>query len=140
MLVDAPRLGLADFNVALREGLTTFEAVSGRATARIRLGKVAGAVADAEDAARLATTPESLLVTAVVFARAAALTAVRTPRSGEASFYEERAVELVFQALRELPPQKRADFWNARVQKDDMLAAVRLHPRLQRLAKGWTTK
>jgi tetratricopeptide (TPR) repeat protein/tRNA A-37 threonylcarbamoyl transferase component Bud32 len=138
--MDAPRLALADFNVATREGLTTFAAVSGRSMAQVRLGKVPGAVADAEDAAKLAETPEALLLPAIVFARASVLTTARTPRSRDGATYEERAVELVEQALRELPREKRADFWNSRVQKEDTLAVVRLHPRLVRLAKGWASK
>jgi hypothetical protein len=49
---------------------------------------------------------------------------------------EDRAVELLAEALRRVPPEKQADFWRTRVLKEEALARVCTHSRIARLARG----
>jgi tetratricopeptide (TPR) repeat protein len=133
--MDAPRLALADFELALTKGPRTFEAQCGRGMARVRLGRVKDATADVEESLALASTPEELMLTACVYAWAASLSAARVPQGGNGPLYEEKAVELLSRSLRKVPREQRPAFWKARVQKEDALASVRNHPRIQRLMR-----
>ncbi len=138
--VDSPKLARADFQFALDKGEPTFDALCGRGMARVRLGQVTEAVADAAAAVRYATDAESLRLIACVYARAGAVTIIRDSRSRLGASCEERAVELLTQALGKVPRGERADFWRTRVQKEEALASVRDHPRMQRLSRQWSEK
>jgi tetratricopeptide (TPR) repeat protein len=133
--MDAPRPALGDFESALKKGPRTFEALCGRAMASVRIAKVKEAVADVEEAVPKASKPEELMLTACVYAWASALAATRTPRDRNGPLYEEKAVELLTRALRKTPREHLSVLWKERVQKEEALASVRIHPRIQRLLK-----
>jgi tetratricopeptide (TPR) repeat protein len=138
--MDAPRLALAQFTEAMRLGPATSRVRCGRALAHVKLGQGSLAVQDAEAALTTRDTsgPDAPLLAACVHARAArlALSALRTrgrTRPGAGS--EDRAAELVVEALRRVPLASRATFWRTRVMKEDALAEVRRHPKVAHLAR-----
>jgi tetratricopeptide (TPR) repeat protein len=131
---------LADFDAVLAEQAGHAEALCGRALARVRLGRVAEAVQDAEEAVRRGAPTERLLLgAALVHARAAA----RTPRGagkagrpkGAGRRYEERAVELLGAALRRVPAARRAAFWREHVQGEPALARLWSNGKMRQLAR-----
>jgi tetratricopeptide (TPR) repeat protein len=140
---NSPPLALADFEAALRLGPRTYQALCGRATARVRLRQVEEGVKDAEAALKLpdATGPEAPLLAAGVFATAAGIAAeTAAPTRGRAppgTRYLDRAAELLVEAIRRVPERDRAAFWRTRVQKEETLAEVRRHPRVARLVRTY---
>jgi tetratricopeptide (TPR) repeat protein len=138
--LEAPRLALADFEAALKQRPADVKALCGRGNARVLRGQVSEAVRDAREALRLAGKGEVELQAACIYARAAGLLSL-TPRArGPArpeSSYEDRAAELVCQALRRVSPEKRAEYWRTHIQDDPALEVIRRHPRVLRLVPGF---
>jgi len=97
------------------------------------MGEVEDAVRDAGASAKLATRPEEMLLVACVYARSAAEPEATVPRAAR-MFYQERALDLVALALRQLPPTERPTFWR-RVQSEKALAALRSNGRMQEMAR-----
>jgi hypothetical protein len=121
---DAPRLALEDFDASLKLKAEQSDALGGRGLARIRLGDWAPAVADADAAVRLVKTEslgeadrdtrvQAYLNAARIYAQAVEFAANEVSRQGERAItlyrsYRTRALDLLQQALAEVPAAERA--------------------------------
>jgi tetratricopeptide (TPR) repeat protein/tRNA A-37 threonylcarbamoyl transferase component Bud32 len=132
-------MALADFEEALKKDQRHSDALCGRGQVLVLQGKERGGIEDAEEALKHGkATPTLLCRVASIYAWAA------RPRAGErvvaaasrvqARQYEERAEELLVRAVRAVPEEERSQFWRERVLKDPALRAIRMRPRLTRLA------
>jgi tetratricopeptide (TPR) repeat protein len=134
LLTDTPRLALADFEQALKREGNHADALVGRGQARVQLGQVSQALADAREALRVGPGSSRLSYNAArVLARASALAEKRTGPQGREGLGRE-AVALLSDALRRLPAKQRAEFWRTRVLADLALQPLRSTPAFQRLA------
>jgi tetratricopeptide (TPR) repeat protein len=127
----APQLAEHDFEEAVKQQPTNNAAFLGRGMARVKLGQHAAAVADAEKALQLGPRTSRLAYHA---AGIIALAAGRLDADGgEATWqkaqtrlaYQDRALDLVRQALEMLDPDQRAFFWRDTVRRDAALGAIR---------------
>jgi tRNA A-37 threonylcarbamoyl transferase component Bud32/Tfp pilus assembly protein PilF len=127
LLGDAPRLALVDFEEAVRRQPGSADALNGRGLARVKLRQVAGGAADAEAAVRLdPSNARTLYNAARTCAQAALLAEVwKDGPQMRARQYEERAWDLLRQAVAGQPESGRAAFWSETVQKDEALAGLR---------------
>jgi tetratricopeptide (TPR) repeat protein len=134
--MNAIRLALADFNAALRLGPASYQVLCGRGLALLGQGAIESALRDAEAAVRLDGGAEASLLAACVHARAVSLPRTRNDRlTGE--HCKERAVELLAQALRGVPADRRAVFWQTRVHKEESLAAIRDSARYRQMERTY---
>ena len=141
LTVRAPTLALRDFDRAIERDPTSSEAYLGRAESRIRLGDHAAAVADAETALSLGTPGDRLAYNAArIYAQAALAVTAEVRRKGRdavvlAHKYQDRAVDLVTEAVRLISPEKRQAFWQSQIQADPALQSIvpRLKARLRDL-------
>jgi tetratricopeptide (TPR) repeat protein len=137
---DSARLALADFEEAVRLDPGLGDAYDGRATALVRLGRLADAAADAEEAARRAGRDRRLLFNAArVYAQAVGRLDADATRRGRAdletrALYQDRAVALLRDALAATPDARRPAFWEEQVQKDPGLNPIRSATGFKRLA------
>jgi tetratricopeptide (TPR) repeat protein len=135
---DAPRLARADFEASCRIDPERPEALSGRGLARIRLGDWRPALADAEQSLQLEKASpgkadahrQALFNAARIYAQAVEFAAAEVSREGERAVslyraYRTRALDLLQQALKEVPVSDRAQFLS-----DPMLKPLRLERRL----------
>ena len=135
--LEAHALALADFEEALKRRPAHASSLCGRGNARILLGQVSEAVRDGEAALRLEGATQQELQVACIFSRAAGLLSLtKQGREWLQSRYEERAADLVCQALRRMPEKERAAYWRSHIQTEAALASVRRHPKVVRLAPG----
>ncbi|WP_165219578.1 serine/threonine-protein kinase [Aquisphaera insulae] len=125
-MADAPRLALEDFETSLKLVAGQADAHAGRGLARVRLGDWKAAVADAEDAVRLAGAPtlgegeDSIEVrrqarfnAARIYAQATELAAAAVGREGERAVrlyrqYRVRALDHLDRSLQGVPAAERA--------------------------------
>jgi tetratricopeptide (TPR) repeat protein len=128
----APHLALVDFEKALEKFPPSAEAFIGRATARLELGKPAGAQADLDHALRARPREPWLLY-------AAARGYARLGRGAEASSRKcrDKALIVLEAALVALPPSKRAAFWREQVARDPALACLADLPEFSRLRRHY---
>jgi tetratricopeptide (TPR) repeat protein/tRNA A-37 threonylcarbamoyl transferase component Bud32 len=132
----APELALADFDASLKLRPAHATTLCGRGTARVLLGHMAGGIADAEAALHLSVNAEQELLAACIYARAAGLLALTEHQRGAVrpeALYEDRAAELLCQALQRVPDKARAAFWRNHVQREPVLESVRRLPQVVRL-------
>ncbi|MFI5454652.1 MAG: protein kinase [Isosphaerales bacterium] len=128
---DAPRLALHDFEAAIRLDPSGGDAYNGRGFARLRLGEHRDAVADAEKALGLGEPTSHLLYNAArVYALAAVVAAAEVRKKGQETVtlvtrYQDRATELLREALKRMPDDQRASFWRDVVPADPALRALR---------------
>jgi serine/threonine protein kinase/tetratricopeptide (TPR) repeat protein len=116
LVVDAPKLAMRDFELAIDLDPKNGDAYNGRGFARARLGRHREAVQDAELALRQGPTSPRLYYNAArIYAQCPGP-------------YPRRALELVRRALNLLPPADRRPFWLANIKKDQALAALHRHP------------
>src|SRR5262249_43800862 len=115
LVVDSPRLALSDFDAVIRLDPADGNAYNGRGTAHARLGDHRAAVADARKALHLGKAdPRVTYNAARIYALSAA--GVVAPESNEnfrtarllSSQYQDRAVQLVREALEREAPKNRA--------------------------------
>jgi tetratricopeptide (TPR) repeat protein len=132
LLADAVPLGLEDFETCLKEDPASSAARVGRASARIRLKQLDGALADAREAEKQERLPARLLYhLACVYAQASLLAdaEARPGRPGQSSArgaaHQDRALGCLRRTLEEVPEEKRAAFWRSQVEKDPALAPIR---------------
>jgi serine/threonine protein kinase len=131
LVTDASRLALRDFAEVIRLDPAYGDAYIGRASARVRLGEHQQAVADVEKALRLGKPTASMFYNAArVLSQAAAAAGSEVRKKGQVAVaqvnrYQDRAVELVQEALKLLPPEKRAAFLKEVVQDPDLRALRR---------------
>ena len=132
---DAPKLALGDFAAALRLDPSSGEAHAGRGTALVRLGDYRAAVVAAEESLRHPpATPRRAYNAARIYAQAAQAAASDVKRQGRdvvvlVNKYQDRAVDLANQALRQTPAADRAEFWRSQIQADPAMRS--LSPRLK---------
>jgi tetratricopeptide (TPR) repeat protein len=145
LLAVAPRLALGDFDEAIQLEPSEGDAYAGRGSARVRLGQLREAVADAEQAlAAGPATPRLYYAGARIYAQASivATTEVRTKGQDAAALverYQDRAAWLLSKALRRTPPGARETFWRDSVQADPALWVLRRRLRSWELAGALRT-
>jgi tetratricopeptide (TPR) repeat protein/tRNA A-37 threonylcarbamoyl transferase component Bud32 len=136
----AAPLALRDFDEAIRLDASSGEAYGGRGSAQIALGRHREASADAEEAARRgAAEPRTLYDAARILAQAAERAAGEVGRRGRSDVlavqrYQDRAVQLLGEALRRTAADRRAAFWRDVVQTDQALRTLRRLPAYARVA------
>jgi tetratricopeptide (TPR) repeat protein len=134
----AAQPALRDFEEALELRPGSADPLLGRASARVKQGKMKEALADAEEGLRKGqTTYRMFYLAARVYSQAASR--LRDPAAGArpgldvAAPYEARAVELLRSALALVPAGERADFWRNYVQLDGDLNPIRSHRAMRAL-------
>lgn len=127
LVSDAMRPALADFNEAIRLDPEPGDAYCGRGLARVRLGRLTEAVADAEEALRRGPGNARMFANAAaIFAQAAGQVKGSEARAAERKLrYQDRAMRLIRKALDQLPAAERNDFWRDIIEKDPALEPVR---------------
>jgi tetratricopeptide (TPR) repeat protein len=126
----APTLALRDFEKAIELDPTNGDAYEGRGSARILLGDYRAAVADTETALRLGKPSARLAYNAArIYAQAALAVTPEVRRKAWdvvilANKYQDRAVALAEEALRQTAPEKRAEFWRNQIQADPALQSI----------------
>jgi tetratricopeptide (TPR) repeat protein len=137
---EAPRLAVHDFEEALRLDAKSADAFAGRGYARVKLGQIKEAVTDAEAARRLAgTDTRQIYAAARIYAQAVGRLDADARSSGFSSpqtrsWYQDRAVQLIGEALGSLPAKERAAFWRENIQGDNALVPIGRSPEFVRLA------
>ena len=142
IVLDAPQLALRDFERVLALDHASADGHNGRGYARVRLGDCRKAVEDADRALKLspARNSRNIYNASRTYAQAAAKivddrlqqpTRVQELRQQ----YQDRAVNLLRDALNSLPSDARAGFWKRTVEPDPALSPVRRSPGYLRLAQ-----
>jgi eukaryotic-like serine/threonine-protein kinase len=121
LVVDAPKLALRDFELAIELDPNNGDAYNGRGFARARLGRHREAILDAAEALRHGPTSPRLLYNA-------ARIHAQCPDP-----YRERAIELIDKALSLLPADERRAFWTTHIRSDAAMASLRRHRSFARL-------
>jgi tetratricopeptide (TPR) repeat protein len=138
-------LSLRDFDRAIELDPDNSDAYEGRGSARVRLGDHRAAVVDAETALRLGTPGERLSYNAArIYAQAALAVTSEVRQKGRdavdlANKYQDRAVALATEAMRQVPPERLAAFWRNQVQADPALQTIArrlMSPPMGTLAAG----
>ncbi|MBV8432072.1 MAG: protein kinase [Solirubrobacterales bacterium] len=135
LLEHADALALRDFERAIKLDASNGDAYNGRGLARMSLGDRRAAMADAESALRLGKPTATLVYDAArIYALAAQSVASEARQKGRAAMipmnrYQDRALALLAEARRQLPPGRRDEFWCNQVQADPALRS--LLPRLR---------
>jgi serine/threonine protein kinase/lipoprotein NlpI len=137
LLSEAPKPALHDFEVAVRLDPADADALSGRAAARVRLGRHREAVTDAEKSLALGKpTADRLYRAARIYARSAAMASTEVRKHGQdtvnlVASYLDRGTDLLRAALKKLPAAERAAFWRNVVQSDPDPAMNALRRRIR---------
>jgi eukaryotic-like serine/threonine-protein kinase len=127
----APRLARRDFEEVIRLDPSSADAHNGRGAARLRLGEHRQAVADAEKAVSVGEPTADLFYKAArVHALAAVVVSAEARADGQESLllitrYQDRAMELLREAIRRLPADQRATFVKDVVLGDPDLRTLR---------------
>jgi eukaryotic-like serine/threonine-protein kinase len=114
--VDAPKLALRDFELAIELDPRNGDAYTGRGVVLAGQGRYADAARDAAEAIRLGPPSPRLYYNA---ARIYAQCPDPSP---------QRAVDLLQQALHRLPGDQQRAFWSKNIRKDPALATLRRRP------------
>jgi tetratricopeptide (TPR) repeat protein len=121
LVVDAPKLALRDFELAIELDSKNGDAYNGRGFVRAKLGRHAEAIEDAEEALHYGPPSPRLLYNAArIYAQCPGP-------------YRQRALELIQQALSLLPADQRQAFWSTHIRTDAALAALRSYRLFVRL-------
>ena len=121
LVVDAPKLALRDFELAIELDPQNGDAYNGRGFVRAGLGRHHEAIQDAAAALRHGPPSPRLLYNAArIYARCPGP-------------YQQRALELIQQALSLLPADQRRAFWSTHIRTDAALAALRRYRLFVRL-------
>jgi tetratricopeptide (TPR) repeat protein len=141
----ADRPALHDFEEALRMDAKNREALGGRGLARVRLGQIDTGLQDARKSLSLgAATARVSYNAGRAYGQAAAAVDSREPKNRLAwdkkLEYQNRALELVRQALELLPESQRRAFWHDTVAKDVCLLSIHRMPAFTRLEEKYGPK
>jgi eukaryotic-like serine/threonine-protein kinase len=121
LVVDARKLALRDFELAIELDPKSGDAYSGRGFVRASMGRHREAIQDATEALRYGpTSPRLLFNAARIYAQC--------PGPGP-----QRALALIQQALSLLPAEERRAFWSTHIRTDSALAALRPYRSFVRL-------
>ena len=137
---DAWQPALRDFDEALRLDPQRGDAYTGRALARVMLGRYRDAVRDADEAlGRKPAAPEMMHNLACVFAQAVARAEADSvpDRLTLSARYRDRAVAIVRQTLALVPADRRAAFLRESVLPDRALDPIRQAPGFRELLKEY---
>jgi tetratricopeptide (TPR) repeat protein len=134
---DAARPALADFEAALGRNLRHTDSLCGRGMARVLIGQAVQATEDAEESLRQG--PRKLQLSfncARIYARAAGVMESSRDRTAAAKVvrYQERAVDLLRDTLRQMPKREIPAFWRDKVLRDSALAPIRRSAAMRELA------
>jgi eukaryotic-like serine/threonine-protein kinase len=134
LVTNAVQLALEDFERALRLDGSNGDTYSGRGSARVLLGQHRAAAADAEESLRHGT-PDArrYYIAGRIYVRAALAAANEVRTVGReavalSASYQDRAVALIREAVRQTPPGQRAAFV-----RNQIFADPALRPILRRL-------
>jgi eukaryotic-like serine/threonine-protein kinase len=128
VVVEAPRLALRDFELAIELDSNNADAYNGRGFVRASLGRHREAIQDAQEALRRGPTSPRLLYNAArIYAQCP-------------DPYRQRALELIQQALSSLPVDQRQAFWSTHIRTDAALAALRRYRLFVRLDSEFSHK
>jgi tetratricopeptide (TPR) repeat protein len=134
IVADAPKLALHDFEEAIRLDSSSGDAHNGRGFALLRFGEHRAAVAGAERALSLGEPTADLFYKAArVYAVAAVVVSAEARKKGQESVflvtrYQDRAADLLREAIQRLPADRRASFVKEVILDDPELKT--LHRRL----------
>jgi len=117
LTVDAPRLALRDFELAIELDSNNGDAYNGRGVVLASQGQYREAIRDAAQAVRLGPPSPRL------FYNAARIHAQCPGRDNP-----QRALDLIRQALSLLPADQQRTFWSTNIQKDQAFASLRTRP------------
>jgi tetratricopeptide (TPR) repeat protein len=121
---DSWKPALRDFEEAVRRAPDNADGYVGRGLARLMLGQIHTAIADAETAlSRRLRTPEMMHNTACIFALAAGhpdKVAAET-----VSACRDQALKTIQKTLDMVPAAERPEFWRTKIQPDPALASLR---------------
>ena len=121
LVVEAPKLALRDFELAVELDSKNGDAYNGRGFARAALGRHQEAALDAATALRLGPPSPRLLYNAArIYAQC--------PGAGP-----QRALDLIQNALGMLPEEERALFWSTNIRSDAAMAALRRYSSFARM-------
>jgi tetratricopeptide (TPR) repeat protein len=127
LVADMPRPALADFEQALQRGLAGGNAYAGRGFALAQLGQARRAAADGAEALRRGpSSPRLHYNVARVFAQAAQAPA-EARNAWLADAWQQRAVQLLSDALAEQAPAEAATMWQL-IAADKVLTGLRRIP------------
>jgi len=124
LVQDALRPALHDFQTAIRLDADNADAYNGRGYVRVRLGDTGGAVEDAEEALRRGPlTPRMVWNAARIYAQSLRVLDVKQSLPSAANRavrvqHQDRALQLLGEALTLTPAAQRAAFWRSYVQPD----------------------
>jgi tetratricopeptide (TPR) repeat protein/tRNA A-37 threonylcarbamoyl transferase component Bud32 len=130
------KLAEADFDSAITLGAGGPTTLLGRGTARLRQGKAASALEDAEEAAKLKGMPPLQLVSlARLFAQIAA-----QPEAAEQSRRcRDQGAALIARALEATPAEQRPAFWRDAVASQAAFAPLKAHKGFAALARKYAS-
>jgi tetratricopeptide (TPR) repeat protein len=136
--LESPRLAFADFDAAVNLQPRNASALCGRGHARVLLGQAIEAVADGEESLRLKGGQEQEFLVACLCMRASRYLSTAKTRPERrhallATRYEDRAAQLVCQALERMPENERAATWRRFAQPEPTFVPLRRHPQVLRL-------
>ncbi len=116
LVVEAPKLALRDFELAIELDPKNGDAYSGRGFALAMQGDFRQAVRDAAEAVRLGPpSPRLFFNAARIYAQC--------PEP-----YPQRAVELLQKSMQLIPADDRSAFWSRNIRQDSAFAALRRRP------------
>jgi tetratricopeptide (TPR) repeat protein len=127
VMLEVLPLALRDFEQAVRLDPDNGDGYGGRGYVLAKSGRLREAVRDADKVLQLGSgRPHTLYNAARIFAQAAAGTARDGPTDrAERQRRQERALELLREALGALPKAQRSDFWRRNLEHDAALNSVR---------------
>ncbi len=131
IVAGADQLALHDFEAAIPLTPSQGDAYAGRGLARLRLGEHREGVADARKAISFGEPTSRLLYNAArVYAFASVVVAAEARKKGQQAVdlvarYQDRAVALLRQALKQMPENQRATFWRDAQAADPAVRALR---------------
>jgi tetratricopeptide (TPR) repeat protein len=139
LVIAAPKLAYRDFDEVIRRDPKNSDGYAGRGAALVLMGEDRDALNDVEKALRQGQpTPRLLYNAARTYAQAADVVAAKNGRRGlnrDLVFrHQNRAIDLLGQALGQLPVAKRVPFWRDVIRADDALKTIRRQPRCGELA------
>jgi tetratricopeptide (TPR) repeat protein len=127
VMLEALPLALRDFEVTVRLDPSNCDGYNGRGYVLAKCGRLGEALRDADKALQLGSDqPRTLYNAARIFAQAAAGAAPEGPSDRvKQQHCQERALELLREAMGALPKTQRSDFWRRSVEHDAALNPVR---------------
>jgi tetratricopeptide (TPR) repeat protein len=136
LFVSAFALAERDFNTVLQIAPGDTDGYAGRGAARVRLGRIREAVADAEESLRPGVpSPRLLYVAAQTYAQASSRAAAEVTQRGRSASrdslsFEARSAALLRQALERTPAERRSSMWRDVVAQDTLLRPLLHNPRI----------